>query len=141
MKYALWLVGKRDYSVFSIRKKLVEKEYQTEEIEETISKLIKLKFLDDTRFTRNYIDSQRRIKPIGNQLLYQKLLLKGIDKETIKEQLDQPEDDLIVEAVQNWLKKHPLEDKWAQKQKLMAYLSRRGFGYDEIIEVQKQLED
>lgn len=139
LKYTLWLVGKRDYSVFAIRNKLQDKEYQPEEIEETISKLLELKFLDDERFTKNYIDSQRRIKPIGNRLLYQKLLLKGIDKETINSIMMPPDEELIQEAVEKWLKKHQIEDKWMRKQKLMVYLARRGFSYDEILVGIKEL--
>ncbi len=141
LKYALWLVGKRDYPVFGMREKLNGKEYSKEEVEETIDKLIKLKFLDDERFTRSYIESQRRIKPIGNRLLYQKLILKGIDKEIINSILSAPDEELIREAADKWLKRHPISDKWVRKQKLMAYLSRRGFSYDEILKALEELKN
>lgn len=132
LKYTLWLLGRRDYSLKEINDKLRRKEYPADEIRTTINKLTELRFLDDERFCKSFTESQQARGNVGNRLIYLKLLKKGIDKETIKKYQTKANPDALVEAALKWLKKHQNKAKDNIKGRLFQYLAGRGFDYDEI---------
>jgi len=138
LNYALRLVSRRDYTVFEVAEKLKRKEYSIEEITATLKKLQEIKFLDDTRFTKNYIENQRSIKQVGNRWLYMRLVRKGISKDLIEEYLKPEGNELVREAAKRWLKKQGEREIKNKKEKLMMFLARRGFNYGDIVEIVKE---
>jgi len=132
-KYALWLLERRDYGIREIETKLSRKDFPESEINETIIKLTNLKFLDDERFTKRFVESQQARGNVGNRMIYLKLLKKGIDKELVKGHLVSSDPESLTETALKWLKKHSKRKVSNKKAKLFSYLAGRGFNYDEII--------
>jgi len=138
LNYAFWLLNRKDYSIFEIRKKLTSREFSPKEIESVIDKLIGLDFLNDRRFTDNFIKSQKNLKPIGELKLKEKLFVKGISGDLIKEYLPKDQEEELIEAAINYLFRKresiPID-------KLLRYLERRGFKYDLIISCMTKLKE
>lgn len=58
MNYGLFLLGRRDYSVSEIYQKMethYKNEQESEQIDETIDRLIELGYLDDERYAQGYV--------------------------------------------------------------------------------------
>lgn len=122
----------RDY----LHKKLIfENKYSLEKAEaEQIAKLVieklqKNNYLDDYRFGDFWLENRKKSKGASQKMLVNELLQKGLSRELISELLlesDRNEQDDLRLIVQKKQKKYP------DKNKLMQYLMRQGFGYDAI---------
>ena len=141
---ALRFLTHRQRTEREIRDKLREKEFGEEEIEKTIGTLRDLGYVNDEAFARSYIRNQLTLRPKGKLVLKQKLLLLGVKKETIDAALHEvfqetSQEDSAREAAQKFLKKSDKthDDPRKAKQKLAAFLSRRGFSWDIVSSVTK----
>ena len=139
--YVLNLLAKRAYSESELRKKLQARKLITsEEIDQLIDKLKKVKYVDDRLFAENYIYSQLRRKPQGIKMLEQNLRKKGIAKEIINDKLQKVELDekelalSLIRKKETSLKNLNLKQK---EQKLYRFLLARGFKAETIYQVLK----
>ncbi len=137
LQYALDLIAMRDRSVAEIRKKMREKEIDSKIVEDVIQNLIDKKFLDDERFVKNYISSQKRQGRYGKFRIVQKLIRFGIGQElidNIKSELDgKSEYDRAEELAEKWLQRNLQKDKLYEK--LGRFLAGRGFEIDIVKEI------
>lgn len=86
-------------------------------------------YVDDKKFADAWIRHRNLIKPMSNYRLKQELLQKRLPMEVINEALiEQPQDD--VAAIKQLVAKRG--HRYSDQQKLMAYLARQGFRYDDI---------
>lgn len=83
MEVASAYLENRMRTVFEVRKKLAEKEFSDEEIDETVNELIGLRYLDDYEFAKRYYEYNVE-KKRGSMRAMRELEEKGVDKETIK---------------------------------------------------------
>lgn len=70
--YCIRLLAQRDYSKYKLRKKLVEREFDSDEIESTIDKLVEYKYLQEDEYIRVKIKSYLE-KGYGHSYIIQKL--------------------------------------------------------------------
>ncbi len=133
---AVNLLTYKQRSVSELRQRLLEKDWTTAEIvESVIEKLKEYNYLDDAHFAKTFAASQIRQKPIGKRILQQKLTQKKLDKETVAETLENileetPESEIIERAIAKRLR---LKGKPATREdakKFYDYLLRQGFSYD-----------
>ena len=134
---AMNLLQKRDYTERKLRDKLREGMYTDEVIDETIDYLKSYKYIDDERFAGDYIRYQMNLR--SKNRIRQDLIQKGIPSDLIErlmeeaysEEIENPELSLCVSLLK---KKHydPNKITFEEKQKLMAFLYRKGFGNDVI---------
>lgn len=143
---ALRFLAHRQRTEKETRDKLREKEFAEEEIATTIESLCSLGFLNDEEFARSYIRTQLALRPKGKFVLKQKLLLLGIKRETIDGVLTEvfqetSQEDAAREAAQKFLHKSAKtrDDPRKTKQKLVAFLTRRGFTWDIVSSVTKNV--
>jgi regulatory protein len=136
---ALRFLARRPRTEKEVRDKLREKEFADAEITATIEHLRTLGFLNDEEFARTYIAHQLAMRPKGKLALRQHLLMLGIKKETVDAVLGEvlPEtkqEDAALKAAQAFLRKttRSRDDPHKSRQKLAAFLSRRGFTWDII---------
>ena len=129
---AMNLLQKKDYTENQLRNKLAEGLYPCELIDDTISYVKMYKYLDDDRYARDYITYH--VTTRSRNRIVQDLIKKGISKEKILPILDEiyseESGDVELEQVRALLdKKHydPEMYDFKEKQKLMAFLVRRGF--------------
>ena len=118
-------------------------------IEQVLERLRELEYLDDVKFIRWWVEQRSTYRPKGRRLLEQELLNKGIDKNLIVESLKtlsttspaggekefMNEIDLAKKAIKKKLKLWEKLPRLVFKQKVYAFLSRRGFSWDTIHQV------
>lgn len=133
-QYVLNLLSSRDYSIGQIKRKLVEKGYDTTLIDQDLQLLIQKKWLDDRRVAENilirYSDSK------GKLWVKQKMMQKAIPAEIINETLSDYQSGIDMEHTIANLKrkiatKYSIQD-WSfldnrLKAKVVGYLNRNGF--------------
>ncbi|MBR1642328.1 MAG: regulatory protein RecX [Butyrivibrio sp.] len=143
---AMNLLQKKDYTERQLRDKLSEGLYQPELIDDAIGYVKMYKYLDDDRYARDYITYHMSTR--SKNRIIQDLITKGISKEKlmpIMEQLYLQEDgDIELEQVKALLeKKHYDQDMtdFKEKQKIMAFLMRRGFQMSTIKRAMNCYED
>ncbi len=86
-------------------------------------------YINDSKFAAAWIRHRNLIKPRSSYRLKQELLQKRLPMEVISQALaEQPQDD--VSAIRELVAKRG--HRYADRQKLMAFLARQGFRYDDI---------
>ena len=153
MQKALALLAKRSYTVLKLKQKLQEhhdrmvKRAQTEPLEKSkleipikqvLTRLKELKYLNDTEFTKNYIENRIEFRPRGKYLIKRELKQKGIHPdlaERITEETYEDEEEAASRAFAQKLKKIQSYPRPKQKEKAMRYLASRGFRFDTIYKI------
>lgn len=122
----------RPRSVKETRDHLREKRFQKkltytdDDIDCIIAKLIDKNYLDDSKFTKYFIENRFVKKGISKTRLRQELAQKGINKTLIDELLASSSRDEAAEIKKVITRKSKKYDP----EKLLAYLVRQGFSYD-----------
>ena len=131
---ALNLLKVRDRSRSELIQRLKTDGYPEEVIKDAIAYIDRYHYLDDERFTKNYIDYRSSSKSL-KELEYA-LSKKGIDLKDMAEKTDieLPNDrDTIQKIIEKkWRGKEPDKN---EKDKMMRYLGRRGFRCSDIFSV------
>ena len=129
---AMNLLQKKDYTEKQLRSKLAEGFYPADIVDTAISYVKSYKYLDDDRFARDYITYHMENR--SRARITQDLVGKGISKELIAAAMDElyADDDgsAEIEQIQSLLaKKHydPANSDYKEKQKVMAFLMRKGY--------------
>ena len=131
---AVNLLSYRPRSVQEIRQKLAKKGYEEIVIETTIERMLDRKYLDDHAFARFWIESRNRSKPRGKRALSYELRNKGVSDAIIRELLDDMVDEQsgAYEAAQKRIRRMRGKTQYEFKQKVGAFLQRRGFNYEAV---------
>jgi len=129
------ILSRRDHSIVETRRKLAKKGFSSTDITAAIQIARQKKYLDDSRFAANYINSILRQKPVGPRWLQAKLAQKGLSSELIISALERHyppelESDLIKQATQKWRALHSKDQN--NQEKLTRFLISRGFSLDKI---------
>ncbi len=138
---ALNLLKVQDRTEGEMCRRLSGDGYPDSVIEDTIKFLREYRFVDDVRYTSNYLQIHGKRKSEAELKLY--LQRKGISKDIIKEQIEEAEHD-SGEAIRALLeKKHykPGEMLPDQEKKIISYLLRRGFSWEDIRHEMKKTEE
>jgi len=137
-RYALGLLKNRDYTVAGLRKKLAAK---FEDVpEEVFAELISRNFLNDVRFSENYVS--KRLAS-GKVALQSELAARGVSAETVEEVLSRTEWPSLREALAArmnvWKLRVPLQSRDAAR--LYRALVRLGYDEDAIREEIEQIHE
>ena len=140
-EYALKLLEYRERSEQEIRERMVRKKYGEEVVDKTIEFLKNQNLLNDRRFARMWTESCLR-RNYGRWKVQADLNGKGVDGDIIEEVLKESyskvnEAQLALSLVQ---KKWPsLEKNNVVLRRLAGSLQRRGFSFEVIAEVIRQI--
>ena len=132
--YACWLLARRDYSAKELLEKFKFKFKLEEKIfKEVLEKLQGLGLQSDARFVENFILSHFHW---GRQRLIFELQKKGIIAELIQQNLPTRSAEIqrCKEVLQIKLRCKSMPNEYIAKQKLFAFLARRGFELEIIKE-------
>ncbi|MCR4842513.1 MAG: recombination regulator RecX [Eubacterium sp.] len=130
---SIYLLEKKDYTAFQLRRKLREGYYPSHIVDVTILRLEELHFIDDVRYAENYVrfhgekDSPKKLSV--------KLAQRGVPREIVEEALSNyegpSEEELISDIVaRKGYVSSEADDK--ARQKMMRFLLARGFSYENI---------
>lgn len=129
--YAVSLLSRRDHSVKELMLKLKQKGFE-EGSEEAIEKLIKGGYVSDERFARLYVRELRTLKKYGKKRIEQELYRKGIDRDTVREVLEETDFDEseLVTLIERKYGRYLDTEKGVAK--AVNGLLRMGYSYGEI---------
>lgn len=137
---ALNLITYRPRSVQEVRRKLETKEYDEQTIERVVLRLQELALLDDEAFARYWVEQREAFRPRSQMALRQELSQKGVSRDVLQNVLGEvDEDDAAVRAADK------KAQQWANlpedifRQKVGAFLQRRGFGYAIVAQATRTL--
>lgn len=127
---ALNFISFRPRSEAEVCKNLKKHDTPEEVIPEVLDRLRRIGLVDDVLFAQNWIENRSTFRPRGRRALVAELRQKGIDDEAINEALfDLDEDSLAYQAALKQSRKYEGLDWRTFRQKMSAFLARRGFNY------------
>ncbi len=94
-----------------------------------LDKLIEKGYVDDQKFARFWVENRNMTKGSSSRKLIAELRVKGVEQTVIDEVLGESERNDESEIQKILSKKRA---RYADDQKLIAYLARQGFSYDDI---------
>lgn len=138
--YAVSLLSRRDHSERELMTKLAQKGY-TDGAEEAIEKLKNGGYVSDERFARLYVRELQTLKRYGKRRIEQELYRKGVDRDTIREVLDETDFDEseLVSLIERKYGRYLSDEKGIQK--TINGLLRMGYSYGEIRDALKQISE
>lgn len=125
------LISHRPRSEFELRDYLKRKEYDEDVIAQTIERLSSRGYVNDLDFAQRWVATRRLLKSTSKRRLSQELRQKRISDDVISQVLEADETnerDVLKELVE----KKRRQSKYQDDQKLMQYLARQGFNFDDI---------
>jgi regulatory protein len=142
-EYAFLLLKFRLRSEKELSQRLKRKEFDEQVIKETVSFLRGKGFLDDDYFAKSWVSSRLKAN-LGSRRIRQELKLKGVTKEAIERELEAavkeyPENKVVADILIRKFKRKPGEELLKAKRRAYAYLLRRGFSPDVVVEAMNNL--
>ena len=142
---ALRLLGYRMRSCAEMRKRLKQKEFPNDIIEEVIDRLLEINYLNDKEFAEAFANDKVKSKNIGPIALRREFVTHQIEPELLEKTFNiayikYPVDELIKKLLIK--KKVKSKSKLDQKMKkrIIDTLTRKGFNWSEISAVFAELE-
>ena len=144
---ALLLLEVRARAKREIETRLTQKGYEPSIIEQVVEKLTRLELLNDAQFAAQWVEAKTRVggnRPVGRRRLSSELYAKGVAKDQIAEAVEvvSNADELALAraAASKKVRIVPTDRELLQKerQKLMGFLQRRGFGWETVKQVTRE---
>lgn len=130
---ALRILTRRDYSMAELRKRLADKGFGSELIEETLQRCLDLGYLNDERFATNRATSlMNQGRAVGHRIL-QDLRQRGISEDMAERALARArevhnEESLLAELLDRRFQNFNYTSAPAkEKRRVINFLQRRGF--------------
>lgn len=131
LQYALRLLGYRARTEAELRQRMQQRGWSEAIIEEALERLRRNGLLDDADFAHAWVENRQTFRPRSARLLRQELRRKGLDEHVIQEALDEVDEEAAAyAAARPRAQRLRGLDSRSFRQKLIAYLTRRGFSYE-----------
>jgi regulatory protein len=128
---ALHFLGPRPRSEREIRDRLARGEYDPQVVDRVVARLRQLRLVDDAAFAAYWVEQRATHRPRGARLLKQELRQKGVSQDVLTEALPEDDDaDGAYRAAQRKATSLRALDERTFKQRLGAFLQRRGYDYE-----------
>ena len=132
---AMHLLSDMGRTESQLRTKLKQGGYEEDAVEAAIRYVKSFGYINDMEYARSFIDSRKDRK--SKKELYAALLQKGVPAEIVEqvfEEADYGEKDSrqAIEALMRKRSYNPETADVKEKQKMMGYLMRKGFSYQDI---------
>jgi regulatory protein len=128
---ALRFLGYRARSRVEIRRRLLQKGYDPDLVEEALVALDRSGLINDAEFSQSWVRARTGSRPMGPSRIAAELRQKGVDREVIDEALQAVDPDaetaLALTVGRRKIEQLRGEDPRAARRKLGAALMRRGF--------------
>ncbi len=118
-----------------IRRALRKRGFMDEVVEAVVAEAREIGWLNDEAFAQLWVESRARSRPRAKWVLAQELKEKGLAEDLIEQAVAQVDEQALFRAaVQKALRRYRHLSGEEQRRKVVAYLTRRGFGYQHIRE-------
>lgn len=138
---ALRFLGYRARSVREVRENLQKHAIPEAVIEQTLERLQEGGLLNDQEFAQAWVENRNTFRPRSRRALALELRRKGLDDDVIQQALEQTLDETLLarDAGRKYLRKLQGLDWPDFRVKLGGFLGRRGFPYDVVAPVLREL--
>ena len=126
---SLDLIMRRVRSEWELRDYLKRKDHTPEVIDSVVARLTDAGYVNDADFARRWVDNRRLLKSTSKRRLRQELKQKRVADDVIDAALGNDETDerqVLRDLVEKKRSRYP------DRLKLMQYLARQGYAYDDI---------
>lgn len=124
-------IARRQRSEWELRDYLKRKGYEPELAQQIVERIRRIGFINDKAFAEAWVRNRRQLKSASTRRISQELKQKRVSETIITEVLQSDEVDDRA-ALQEMIAKKRRQTKYQDTLKLMQYLARRGFSYDDI---------
>lgn len=107
------------------------KGYDEQLSQQITEKLVSLGLVDDEKFAEAWVRNRRLLKPVSKRRLTQELRQKRVSDDIIEHALAEDETD-ERSVLRELIARRRKQTKYQDDLKLMQYLARQGFSYDDI---------
>lgn len=124
-------VARRPRSEWELRDYFRRKEIDEEAAGQILQRLKNFGYVDDAAFARSWVENRRLLKPMSKRRLTLELRQKHVADDIIRGVLEEDETsdrDTLRELIERKRK----QTRYQDVQKLMQYLARQGYSYDDI---------
>ena len=130
---AMNMLARREHSVFELTRKLQQKDFPSELIQQVIERLVADNLLSDERYAEAYV-RMRSARGYGLQRIRMEMQERGVASELISDALDNSEVDwnALAQEVRNKKFGEQQPDEYALRAKQMKFLQYRGFSHAQI---------
>ncbi|HMS23957.1 MAG TPA: RecX family transcriptional regulator [Candidatus Saccharibacteria bacterium] len=133
---SLDMLSRRARSEWELRDYLRRKDNESEIIDQIITRLKRLQYIDDYIFAKAWVDNRRLLKATSKRKLSQELKQKRVEQSVIDGVLADDETDELA-VIRELIAKKRTQSRYQDDQKLIAYLLRQGFSYSDVKEAMK----
>lgn len=137
LNFAYASLARGRFTVNQMRQKLSKRDLSQWAIDKVINRLIELEYLDDNKYTEDYVESYS--KTCGKIRIKSDLLRKGIDRQIIDEHLEiiDNEQEIAYQLAKKFNKDACLDKK--QRERIIRHLINKGFDYNTVLNIIRQL--
>jgi regulatory protein len=128
---ALRYVAMRPKSKWEIEEYLKRKNASPPLVEIILNKLSIIGLINDEKLAQAYVNDRRLLRPTSRRKMIMELRKKRIDDEIIRKVTGE-EESAEQSALQSIIERKRRQTKYQDNQKLMQYLARQGFSYNDI---------
>jgi regulatory protein len=129
-------------SVWEVEQYLKRKDASPPLVEKVLNKLTKIGLLNDNAFAKSWVANRRLLRPTSQRKLQQELRTKRLGDNAIEVALQDTQEGDELAVLQSIIaKRRNLPRYKAEPMKLMQYLARQGFNYDDIKRVMQREDD
>ncbi|MCC7107170.1 MAG: RecX family transcriptional regulator, partial [Chloroflexi bacterium] len=116
------------------------------EIDDCVARLKELCYLDDRAFAAFWVEQRQQHRPRGDRLIATELSRKGVDREIGREALHEATEqrdqvELALTAAHGKLRSLRLLEPHDRRQRLSAFLARRGFDWETIRSALRRIDE
>lgn len=134
---ALKLIARRPRSVEEIRRYLRDRATPVDMIDSIVDDLVERDLLDDLEFARAWVENRNEFRPRSTYALRSELRQRGVGRQTIDRALEEFDERRAAEsAARKAARKFSGDDR---RDRMYAYLARRGFPYSTIRSVVEEV--
>ncbi|MEX0932109.1 MAG: RecX family transcriptional regulator [Candidatus Saccharimonadales bacterium] len=137
---ALKYLAIRPRSQFEMSTYLDRKDYEPEIKEKVLKELKKNGYLDDNKFAEAWVSWRMNIGTKSRQQIQAELIKKRVPREITEQVLASIETEAELENLKQLIATKQKQSRYQEKQKLMAYLARKGFNYGLIKQAFEELD-
>ena len=128
---ALAYLARRMRSRWEVTDYFRRKQYDEALAQQLMERLEKLGLIDDLKFAEAWVRNRRLLKPVSKRRLVQELRQKRIADDIAEQVLAEDETD-ERDVLRDLIDRKRRQTKYQDDLKLMQYLARQGFSYDDI---------
>jgi len=135
----------RPRSRAEVEAKLLDKKFGDAVITAVLADLVRLGYLDDEKFAGQWAAGRVRLRSFGRRRVERELRDKGVDRETVTLTLGEVLPSSVElataqEAAERKLRTLRSFDRETRRRRLAGFLERKGFSYDVIGDVLKNID-